>query len=95
MYSILLLEQHCTTKDLGSLRPKELTLAAVTERQYAHDVLLVKKETIRADLAYNMGVKPEDISDDVVEMLFIDGYDNRFGFANGGGVGSLFKRKVA
>ncbi|MDC0255627.1 hydroxymethylbilane synthase [Bacteriovoracales bacterium] len=33
-------------KDLGSLRPKELTLAAVTERQYAHDILLVKKETV-------------------------------------------------
>ena len=56
---------------------------------------VVRKETIRADLAYNLGVKPEDIADDVVEMLFMDGYDNRFGFANGGGVGSLFKRKVA
>ena len=33
-------------KDLGSLRPEELTLPAVTERKYAHDILLVKKETV-------------------------------------------------
>ena len=34
-------------KDLGSLRPSELTLAAVTKRQFGHDVLLVKKEVIK------------------------------------------------
>ncbi len=33
-------------KDLGSYRPPELTLAAVTQRQFSHDVLLVKKEVI-------------------------------------------------
>ena len=33
-------------KDLGSLRPEELILPAVTERKYAHDILLVKKETV-------------------------------------------------
>ena len=34
-------------KDLGSYRPPELTLAAVTKRQFGHDVLLVKKEIIK------------------------------------------------
>ena len=34
-------------KDLGSQRPPELTLAAITKRQFGHDVLLVKKELIQ------------------------------------------------
>lgn len=33
-------------KDLGSIRPKELELAAVTKRSFSHDVLLIKKETL-------------------------------------------------
>ncbi len=33
-------------KDLGSERPDGITLAAVTKRTYAHDVLLIKNETI-------------------------------------------------
>lgn len=33
-------------KDLGSIRPEEITLAAVTKRTFAHDVLLIKNETI-------------------------------------------------
>lgn len=33
-------------KDLGSLRPKGITLAAVTKRTYAHDILLIKNQTI-------------------------------------------------
>ncbi len=33
-------------KDLGSERPKELELGAVTKRSYPHDVLLIKNETI-------------------------------------------------
>lgn len=33
-------------KDLGSLRPEGIKLAAVTERHFANDVLLIKKETI-------------------------------------------------
>ena len=57
--------------------------------------MVVKRETTRADFAYNMGIKPEEVTDDVVDMLMMEGYDKRFGFANGGGVGSLFKRKVA
>jgi len=56
---------------------------------------VVKRETTRADFAYNMGIKPEDVDDSVVDMLMMEGYSNRFGMANGGGVGSLFKRKVA
>ena len=56
---------------------------------------VVKRETTRADFAYNMGIKPEDVDDSVVDMLMMEGYPNRFGMANGGGVGSLFKRKVA
>jgi len=34
-------------KDLGSDRPDGITLAAVTKRSYAHDILLIKKETIK------------------------------------------------
>jgi hydroxymethylbilane synthase len=34
-------------KDLGSIRPDELTLAAITKRTYANDILLIKNETIR------------------------------------------------
>ena len=33
-------------KDLGSVRPEGITLAAVTKRTYAHDILLIKNETI-------------------------------------------------
>jgi hydroxymethylbilane synthase len=33
-------------KDLGSIRPEGITLAAVTKRSFAHDILLIKKETI-------------------------------------------------
>ncbi|MCO4753144.1 MAG: hydroxymethylbilane synthase [Bacteriovoracaceae bacterium] len=33
-------------KDLGSERPEGLRLAAVGERRFAHDILLIKKETI-------------------------------------------------
>ncbi len=33
-------------KDLGSERPEGITLAAVTKRTYAHDILLIKEETI-------------------------------------------------
>lgn len=34
-------------KDLGSLRPAGIKLAAVTERKYAHDILLISNETIK------------------------------------------------
>ena len=57
--------------------------------------MVVRRETTRADFAYNMGIKPEEVDDGVVDLLMMEGYDKRFGFANGGGVGSLFKRKVA
>lgn len=33
-------------KDLGTVRPEGLTLAAVTKRTYAHDILLIKNQTI-------------------------------------------------
>ena len=33
-------------KDLGSVRPVGITLAAVTKRNYAHDILLIKNKTI-------------------------------------------------
>ncbi len=34
-------------KDLGSVRPSEITLAAITERQFSEDILLIKKSTIK------------------------------------------------
>lgn len=33
-------------KDLGSERPSGIKLAAITERKYAHDILLIKKELV-------------------------------------------------
>jgi hydroxymethylbilane synthase len=33
-------------KDLGSERPQGIKLAAITERRFAHDILLISKETI-------------------------------------------------
>ena len=53
----------------------------------------IDKEKIRVDFAYNMGIEPEDVPDDVIEALYRDGYHLKF--ANGGavGVGSLFKRR--
>ncbi len=33
-------------KDLGSERPEGITLAAITERTFSHDILLIKNETI-------------------------------------------------
>lgn len=35
-------------KDLGSVRPAGIKLAAVTERKFAHDILLIKKEHINS-----------------------------------------------
>ena len=35
-------------KDLGSVRPSGITLAAVTKRVYAHDILLIKNEHIES-----------------------------------------------
>ncbi len=34
-------------KDLGSVRPEGLKLAAITKRTFAHDILLIKKETVQ------------------------------------------------
>ena len=34
-------------KDLGSYRPPELALAAVTKRKFGHDILLVRKEVVQ------------------------------------------------
>lgn len=34
-------------KDLGSERPEGITLATITERKYANDILLIKNETIQ------------------------------------------------
>ena len=53
----------------------------------------IDKEKIRVDFAYNMGIEPEDVPDDVIEALYREGYHLKF--ANGGavGVGSLFKRR--
>ena len=46
--------------------------------------MVVRRETIRADFAYNMGVRPEEVGDDIVDMLLMEGYDQRFGFKDGG-----------
>lgn len=34
-------------KDLGSERPEGIQLAAITKRQFAHDILLIKRETVK------------------------------------------------
>lgn len=34
-------------KDLGSTRPPEIEIAAITKRKYSQDILLIKKETIK------------------------------------------------
>ena len=34
-------------KDLGTVRPDNITLGCVTERKYAHDILLIKEEKIK------------------------------------------------
>tara|TARA_A100001515_G_scaffold55221_1_gene43574 strand:- start:3621 stop:4937 length:1317 start_codon:yes stop_codon:yes gene_type:complete len=57
---------------------------------------VVIKETIRADLAYNMGLSRAEaraIPDQTLEEMYRQGYQNKYGLANGGGVGTLFKRK--
>ena len=57
---------------------------------------VVIKETIRADLAYNMGLSKAEaraIPDQTLEEMYRQGYQNKYGLANGGGVGTLFKRK--
>ena len=46
--------------------------------------MVVRRETIRADFAYNMGIKPEEVGDDIVDLLLMEGYDQRFGFNMGG-----------
>jgi hypothetical protein len=63
----------------------------LTARQMDQVVL---RETVRADFAYNSGVRPQDVPEEVIDMLIAEGYQSRFGFANGGGVGTLFKRKA-
>jgi hypothetical protein len=66
--------------------------------------MVVRRETIRADFAYNMGIKPEEVGDDIVDLLLMEGYDQRFGFNMGGlippqrgpmsdGMGTLYRSK--
>jgi hypothetical protein len=45
---------------------------------------VVKRETVRADFAYNMGISPEEVDDQIVDMLMMEGYASRFGFQQGG-----------
>ena len=66
-------------------------LLAIDTSNKNSGVALIDKEKIRADVSYNMGVDPKEIPDDMIEMLYQDGY--HLNFANGGGVGSLFKRR--
>ena len=57
---------------------------------------VIIKETIRADFAYNMGLSKAEaraIPDQTLEEMYRQGYQNKYGLANGGGVGTLFKRK--
>ena len=57
---------------------------------------VIIKETIRADLAHNMGMSAREarnIKDSTLEELYRDQYQSKFGMAHGGGVGTLFKRK--
>ena len=35
--------------------------------------MVVRRETIRADFAYNMGIKPEEVGDDIVDLLLMEG----------------------
>tara|TARA_Y100000768_G_scaffold188881_1_gene141534 strand:+ start:1134 stop:3221 length:2088 start_codon:yes stop_codon:yes gene_type:complete len=56
---------------------------------------VVVRETTRVDFAYNMGVSPDEVGDDIVDMLLAEGYDKRFMFNEGGmadtsGLGNLF-----
>ena len=45
---------------------------------------VVVRETTRVDFAYNMGVSPDEVGDDIVDMLLAEGYDQRFMFHEGG-----------
>ena len=65
---------------------------------------VVKRETVRADFAYNMGISPEEVDDQIVDMLMMEGYASRFGFNIGGlippqkgpmseGMGTLYRSK--
>ncbi len=81
-----------TIEEIRDMIQKDPRYDNITEAQMD---MVVKREATRVDFAYNMGIKPEEVSDDVVDMLIREGYPSRFGMANGGGVGSLFKRKVA
>ena len=56
-------------------------------------LMKIDKEKIRADVAYNMNVEPKEIPDDVVDMLYQEGYHLKFATGGAVGVGSLFKRK--
>jgi predicted Ser/Thr protein kinase len=51
----------------------------------------VERERVRALLADRMGVDPKEISDSDVDMAIREGFSM---FSQGGGVGSLFKRKA-
>ena len=44
-------------KDLGSERPNHIKLGAITQRKYPHDILLIKKETIKALQTNSMKLK--------------------------------------
>ena len=57
--------------------------------------MVVRRETIRADFAYNMGIKPEEVSDDIVDLLLMEGYDQRFGFQTGGPVYESLEEAIA
>ena len=52
---------------------------------------LVQREKVRAILADQLGVDPKDIPEENIDMAIAEGMGM---FSQGGGVGSLFKRKA-
>lgn len=84
-----------TIEDIRDMVQKDPRYNKLTEAEM--DKVIVK-ETIRADLAYNMNLSPkeaEKISDQFIEEMYQSKYQNKFGMANGGGVGTLFKRRTS
>ena len=62
-------------------------------RTQSEMMMKIDKEKIRAELAYNMEIDPNDIPDDMVDMLYAEGYHLKFATGGAVGVESLFKRK--
>ena len=74
-------EELPTIDELRDMVQRDPRYNKLTQKQMD---LVIQREAVRQDFAYNMGVDPEEVTDDIVDMLMMEGYTSRFMFSDGG-----------